>query len=239
VLDWDTEHFGFRIATVAGSTLDEPAVARVDEWCAENEVRCVYFLADAEDAETSIVAAEHGFRNVDMRVAVGLSLAEEPPPAGLDGVELGEAAESERGYLRSLAASSYRGTSRFYFDGGFPPDRCDAMYEAWVERGFRDPERTIFVVRMDGEPVGYQIVGPREEDGTRRLELVAVDPRRRGAGVAAALLSGTMRVLRSEGAPRTWSILSARNIATVRLHERLGFLTEGAGVWHHKWYGAT
>jgi len=222
---------------VVGSTLDRSTAARVDEWCAENEVRCLYFLADAEDAGSSLVAAEHGFRNVDTRVVVGLSLAEEPPQAGPEGVELGEAAESERGYLRSLAASSYRGTSRFYFDGGFPPERCDAMYEAWVERGFRDPERTIFVVRMDGGPVGYQIVSPREEDGTRRLELVALDPRRRGAGVAAALLSGTMRVLRREGARRTWSVLSARNIATVRLHERLGFLTEGAGFWLHKWYG--
>jgi GNAT superfamily N-acetyltransferase len=224
---------------VSGPTLDEPAAARVDRWCAENEVRCVYFLADAEDAETSIVAAEHGFRNVDLRVTVGLSLADEPSVSGPDGVEVGEAAESERAYLRSLAASSYRGTSRFYFDGGFPPERCDAMYEAWVERGFDDPERTIFVVRIDGEPAGYQVVGPREEDGTRRLELVAVDPARRGSGLGKALISETMRVLRSEGAPRTWAILSARNIASVRLHERLGFLTEEAGVWHHKWHGAT
>jgi GNAT superfamily N-acetyltransferase len=239
VLDWDSEHFGFSIASVAASTLDEPTAARVDEWCAENEVRCLYFLADAEDAGTSIVAAEHGFRNVDMRMTVGLSLAMEPSVAGSDGVQVGEAAESERAYLRSLAASSYRGTSRFYFDGGFPPERCDAMYEAWVDRGFDDPERTIFVVRMDGGPAGYQVVGPREEDGVRRLELVAVDPGRRGSGVGRALISETMRVLRSEGAPRTWAILSARNIATVRLHERLGFLTEEAGVWHHKWYGAT
>ena len=158
---------------------------------------------------------------------------------GPRGFEVGEATESERGYLRSLATSGYRDVSRFYFDPGFPPERSDAMYEAWVERGFDDPERSMFVIRVGGEPAGYQLVGPAEPDGARRLELVAVDPSRRGGGLGVALISQTMRALRGEGAPRTWAMISARNIASVRLHEKLGFLTAEAGVWHHKWYGAT
>jgi hypothetical protein len=34
----------------------------------------------------------------------------------------------------------------------------------------------------------------------------------------------------------TWTILSARNVPSIRLHERVGFLTERVQVWHHKWY---
>jgi len=32
-------------------------------------------------------------------------------------------------------------------------------------------------------------------------------------------------------------VLSHRNLDNVRLHEKLGFLTDEIQVWHHKWYG--
>jgi GNAT superfamily N-acetyltransferase len=237
LLEWDSEHFGFGIARVVGSELDEATARLADEWCAQRDVRCLYFLADADDAESARVAAESGFRAVDVRVSSRRSLSEEPPPVGPDGLEMGEAREAELDSLRSIAAVTHRGGGRFYFDGGFPPERCDALYGAWVDRGFRDPDRMLLAARVDGEPVAYQVVGPVEEGGGRRLELLAVDPGRHGAGIGVGTLSGAIRLLRIAGVPETWTILSARNVATVRLHTRLGFLSEKVGVWHHKWYG--
>jgi GNAT superfamily N-acetyltransferase len=238
LLEWDSEHFGFKIATVVGSVLDESTAALADDWSARNGVRCLYFLANPDDARTSRVAAEHGFRVVDHRLTVRCSLAQEPPRSGSQAVEVSEASAAELVHVRSIAARSHRGGGRFYFDGGFPPERCDALYEAWVDRGWNDPERILLVARVNGEPAAYQVVGPVERGGARRLELLAVDPDRHGSGVGAATLSGGMRLLHAGGTPETWTILSARNIVTVRLHERLGFLIEKAGIWHHKWYAA-
>jgi GNAT superfamily N-acetyltransferase len=236
-LDWDSAHFGFGIARVVGGTLDEEGAAAVDSWCEANGVRCLYFLADPDDPETSRVAAGHGFRMADLRIVARRSLEEDPPAAGSERVVVRDVEEGQLESLRSLAARSYRGTSRFYLDGGFPAERCDALYVAWIDRGWSDPERAIEVANVEGEPAGYQVVGPVDSEGARRLELVAIDPALRGAGVGMALISETMRKLRREGAPSTWTVLSARNIPTLRLHERLGFLAESAGVWHHKWYG--
>lgn len=238
LLEWDSEHFGFRIATVVGSVLDESTAALADDWSARKGVRCLYFLANPEDARTSRVAAEHGFRVVDHRLTMRCSLAEEPQRSGSQAVDVGEPSADDLVYLRSIAARSHRGNGRFYFDGGFPPERCDALYEAWVDRGWNDPERMILVARVNGEPAAYQVIGPVERGGARRLELLAVDPDRQDSGVGAATLSGAMRLLHAGGTPEIWTILSACNIASVRLHERLGFLIEEAGVWHHKWYAA-
>jgi ribosomal protein S18 acetylase RimI-like enzyme len=237
LLEWDSEHFGFPIASVLESKLRQDTADELEEWCRDNDVRCLYFLADAEDAETSRVAAECGFRVVDLRITIRRSFEELSglPFDGPDGMEVGEVDEAELGYLRSLAAESHRGT-RFYFDGGFPPERCAALYEAWIERGFRDPGRSIRVAAIEGEPAGYQVVGPPAPDGTRRLELIAVDPRRQGRGIAPALVLSAMRLLESEGATETWTILSPRNVPSIRMHEKLGFLTEDVQVWHHKWY---
>jgi dTDP-4-amino-4,6-dideoxy-D-galactose acyltransferase len=235
-LEWDSEHFGLGVARVLTPTIEQSTTALIDEWCEENGVRCLYFLADTEDAESSRVAAQCGFRVVDVRITVHRSLAEDLPPVESVGVEVAEASETQLGYLRSLAASSYRGNSRFYFDGEFPPERCDALYEAWIDRGFDDPERTIMVANLNGEPVGYQVVGPPDASGDRWLELLAVDPHHHGAGIAGELITETMRGLRGGGAGQTGTNLSTRNIPSMRLHEHLGFLIADTGVWHHKWY---
>jgi GNAT superfamily N-acetyltransferase len=236
-LEWDSEHFGFPIGRVVGSKLDRDAVARVDEWCHAHGARCLYFLADAGDSETSRVAAESGFRVVDLRITVrrsfrGLGDLGFDEPAGM---AAGEVAEAELDSLRALASASHRGT-RFYFDGGFPLERCDALYEAWIDRGFRDPSRRLRVASVEGTPGGYQVIGPPAADQSRPLELVAVDPRLHGRGVAAALILSSMRLIQSEGGEETWTILSPRNVASMRLHEKLGFLTERVQIWHHKWY---
>lgn len=237
LLEWDSEHFGFPVARVVDSGLDRDAAGRVDEWCRANEVRCIYFLADAEDADTSRVAAESGFRVVDFRLVIRRALEglAEPHLGGLAGMEVREAAEADLGHLREIASVSHRG-SRFYFDTGFPDARCAALYEAWIDRGFADPDRNLWIATLEGTPAGYQVVGPAAPDGIRRLELLAVDPNRHCRGIGAALILSAMGTLRSEGAGETWTILSARNVPSIRLHERVGFLTERVQAWHHKWY---
>jgi GNAT superfamily N-acetyltransferase len=235
LLEWDSEHFGFPIARVAGETLTPHRAEAIDDWCIDQGIRCLYFLADADDAETARVAAGHGYRVVDLRITVRHSMEglDQLPVSPL--VTVREADEDELGYLRQLATRSHR-ASRFYFDGGFPRERCDQLYEAWVERGFRDPDRTLLVAVVDREPAGYMVFAPLGPDREGRGELGAVDEGRRGKGVGTALHVAMLRTLASRGATSHRGVLSARNVAVIRLHERLGFLTEKVEVWHHKWY---
>jgi ribosomal protein S18 acetylase RimI-like enzyme len=235
LLEWDSEHFGFPIGRVAGDTLTPERAETIDDWCLDQGIRCLYFLADADDAETARVAAGHGYRVVDIRVTVRHSMEglSQLPVSPL--VTVREADEGELGYLRLLAARSHRG-SRFYFDGGFPRERCDLLYEAWVERGFRDPDRTLHVAIVDREPAGYMVFAPLGPEREGHGELGAVDERHRERGVGVALHVAMLRTLASRGAVSHLGVLSARNLAVIRLHETLGFQTERVEVWHHKWY---
>src|SRR5437879_1676234 len=67
LLDWDTNFWGFRVATVIGERLAPERVERIDRWCSEQEVRCLYFLADPADPYTAEVANGAGFQPVDVR----------------------------------------------------------------------------------------------------------------------------------------------------------------------------
>jgi ribosomal protein S18 acetylase RimI-like enzyme len=238
LLDWDSEHFGFPIARVREERLTARGAGEVDAWCRERGVRCLYLATDAEDAETARVAGGHGFRVVDTRLVVRRSLEgiDTLPAGGPESFEMREATEADLPYLRDLAGRSHRVT-RFYFDEGFPRERCDALYETWVERGHRDPERGLLVPLVDGEPAGYMVLAPLGRDRESHGELVAVDERHRGKGVGHALHVEAYRLLASRGARTHRGVHNVRSLAAIRLHERLGFRTEEVAVWHHKWYG--
>jgi GNAT superfamily N-acetyltransferase len=237
LLEWDSEHFGFPIARVRANALTEDSAETVDDWCGEHGIRCLYLSADVGDAETARVAPSHGFRLVDVRATArrpyeGLLELE----ARSDLVTVREATETELVFAKALAARSHH-TSRFYFDENFPRDRCDALYEAWVERGYRDPERRLLIGVVGGEPVGYMVAGPLGPEREGHGELVAVDERHRGKGFGRAIHFGEYRDYAARGALTQKATMSLRALASIRLHEQLGYRTDQFEAWHHKWYG--
>jgi len=211
--------------------LDEDQVEAVGD-AAERVVE----LVDAGDVDSAQVALDHDFHVVDLRVIARRSLEDVAQlPEGPKAVAVREAAEEDWDYLVGLATRSHY-ASRFYLDRGFPRDRCDALYQAWMERGLRDPSRTVHVPVVEGEPAGYHVLAPLDDAREGHGELVAIDERHRGRGVGVALEVSSMRLLAGRGALTQRTTSSARNLAASRLHERLGFLTEKIEVWHHKWY---
>lgn len=237
LLEWDSEHFGFPIARILGNTLTPQRAEAVDEWCTDRGIRCLYFAADGNDPETAGMAADHEFRVVDVRLIARRSYEGLLDlPGGPESVTVREAAGGDLDYARWLAARSHR-TSRFYFDGNFPEERCDALYEAWVERGARDPERRLLIAVAEGEPVGYDLLAPIGPDLEGHGELVAIEERHRGRGYGWAMHFGGYRDCASRGARTHRSVYSVRNLVNIRFHEKIGFLIDEIEVWHHKWYG--
>src|SRR5262245_9969910 len=156
-LAWDSAHFGLRIARARGDTLDAERAERADEWCLDMGIDCLYLLADADAAETARVAAAQGYRAVDVRLTMKHALAglDAEPGRSPGPLRLRPAKTEDLVALRPLAAGSHRGT-RFYFDGTFPRDRCDALYVSWIERAIEDEARELIVAEVDGRAIGYQ-----------------------------------------------------------------------------------
>jgi ribosomal-protein-alanine N-acetyltransferase len=72
---------------------------------------------------------------------------------------------------------------------------------------------------------GYMVTCIRGGQDRLRAELVsvAVDPSRRGGGMASALLESTLRRLRRRGVGRLNLVVRAGNHAAVALYEKYGF----------------
>jgi dTDP-4-amino-4,6-dideoxy-D-galactose acyltransferase len=231
-LDWDTEFFGFPVARVAGSILDEGSARAIDEWCAGRAIRCLYFLADPGDAETCRVARDHGYRQVDVRVGLRHDL--HPLPEGT-GVRIRDALPDDVEALAELARRSFH-DSRFYQDGRFPRERCDELYATWIANGADDPNGWVLVAELDGSPAGYQLMSPPGEDGIASMQMLAVDPTVRRRGVGRGLLAAGLRRAHDHGAKAVDTATQERNAVSLRAHDALGFRRMPSAVWFHKWY---
>src|ERR1035441_5242021 len=126
ILEWDSEFFGFRIARAFAAPSAAAMAATVEE-CARQQVRCLYFLAEAGDTATIRLLERQGFGFADVR----LTLIQQSPGAGqpleIPGIRRARAADLPA--LTRAARISHQ-IGRFYADRNFPRDRCDALYRS-------------------------------------------------------------------------------------------------------------
>jgi dTDP-4-amino-4,6-dideoxy-D-galactose acyltransferase len=233
LLEWDSSFFGFPIAQVTDNRLDRRRIEEVEAWCAEHEIRCAYLLADAADPATTLLAEDHGFRMVDVRVTFEHSLEDSPQPSQPLRVASGAKLEP----LLPLARRSF-GDTRFYADPGFPRERVDELYAEWIRASDGGPMGdAVLTAERDGSTAGAITCVRGDEAG--EIGLIMVDPSARGAGVGSDLVVGALEWLRDAGSPRAEVQTQARNVGAQRLYERAGFLASRVDIWLHRWFDST
>jgi dTDP-4-amino-4,6-dideoxy-D-galactose acyltransferase len=236
LLPWDTEFFGCTIARVSGIT-DRAALLQADGWCRERGVAVAY-LHLAERA-TGIVpeAEELGFVVVDERLVFcyesdgdPVCVPAEPREVVVRPYDRSDLAELER--IASLAHHD----SRFYIDGRFSRERCDALYSTWIRRDCEDPHCTVLVAAFGDDVAGYVAVRSHRRSSRATIDLIAVDERHRGRNVGTLLVGAALGHSVATGARHVEVATQARNVAARRLYERLGMVNDSVTLWLHKWY---
>ena len=230
LLEWDSEFFGRRIGRVCAARIGPADVERIREWADAEGVECLYYLAPAADAESVRTAEEAGFRLTDIRMTRVRDL-EGGFGALPEGVE--PFRREDIPALRAIARVGHR-DSRFYFDGNFPRDRCDALYETWIEKNCAGGANAVLVVRHAASVAGYMAVKlARDETGI--LDLMAVAPERRQGGVGHRLVQGSLAWLAGQGCRHFRVVTQGRNVGSARIFEDFGFRTSTVEHFYHFW----
>lgn len=238
ILPWDTAFFGFRIARILESQLTASRAWQVDAWCRRNRVRCLYFLACSDDSGTTILAEDHGFRLVDIRVTLARETQNLPTAStACPGPELRVRAvrRGDLEALQSIAGESYQ-HSRFYYDTSFPRSLSKALYETWIRRSCEGYARIVHVVESGSAIAGFVTCHVDEQHDTGSIGLVGVSRRMRGEGIGKVLVLEALKWFASQDIGQVSVVTQGRNIAAQRLYQRLGFLTQTVELWYHKWY---
>lgn len=234
LLPWDTAFWGVRIGRVQGDRLTDERVRMIHSWCRNEAIRCLYFLARADDLQTIHLAWEHNFMFVDVRMTFRQRVSALVAAHGDSAISIRPARPDDGPVLGRIARESYRDT-RFYFDGHFERERADTMYEIWIQRNCQSADTFVLVAERDGAPAGY-ISGHRDAAGAGSIALVGVDVRARGRGIGQALVQRALAQFASEGHRDISVITQGRNDAAQRLYQRSGFVTHRVETWYHRWY---
>lgn len=233
-LPWDSEFFGFEIGRVRTRSLSPEVVEAVDRWSVANGIACLYFLGDANDSVSIRCAEDYDFRLVDIRTTLARPISgdEEPVPVP-DGATIRLAVPTDLDPLKAIARSSYH-DSRFYFDGRFPVEKCDRLYEIWLEKSFADPTSAVIVAEWRGNPSGY-VTCDRVDAETGQIGLIAASVP--GAGLGTTLARSANEWFRSQGFIKAQVVTQGRNVRAQAMYQRSGFLTRSVELWYHRWFG--
>lgn len=218
-----------------GATLTAATRREVDAWSDEKGVRCVYLLASSDDAATARAAEDGGFRLVDLRVELRQEIAGQRARGPRPSPDVREASADDHARLREIARTSH-GTTRFYADPNFPDERCDDLYETWIERSLGGWAASVLVVESDGRAAGYCSCHLEAAARAGSIGLIAVDASDRRTGAGAALAEGAVAWCARRGADTMSVVTQGRNVAALRTFQRAGFLVSSVDLWFHKWY---
>lgn len=233
-LEWDSTFFGLSIGRVRPQRLDPERCAEALDWARAEQIRCLYFLSQADDEDTRTMLAESGFLRVDERVTLEL-------PSIRDGVTTPADARGSRSEdvpaLREIAAISHH-DSRFYNDGGFDRAKCDDFYRVWIEKSCQGWADHVVVVERDSTAVGYLTVHLKSPESAT-LGLLGVLPSLRRQGLGNQLLDGALAWIATQRPGAHVSLATqGRNSKSQGFFQNAGFRTVGASVWYHRWFPA-
>lgn len=236
-LAWDSSFFDIEIARIKTSNLSPAILDAAHRWCAANAVECLYFLAEAQDVTSIRCAEAFGFELVDIRLTLARQISpDEEIAAGPQGATIRLALPTDRDRLRAIARRSYR-DSRFYSDGRFPVEKCDRLYETWLEKSCDGGSGAVLVAEWHGSPAGY-VTCERVDRVTGQIGLLGVDSSAQGIGLGRALIATAVSWFRDQGFNRAQVVTQGRNIRAQVAYQNCGFVTESLQLWYHRWFRA-
>lgn len=234
-LPWDSNFFGLRIAQVEANLLDKNLVVQVNDWCKQNNIDCLYFLAEPEYKVTTRIAEMNQFHLVGVRITMQhQNLLSREAEKNLPNLSIRKYQPSDLPELREISRTSFTRT-RFYSDPCFPREKCDDLYDVWIKNSCEGYANEVLVADLNGNPVGFVTCHVRDNQHEGDIGLVAVKEQERGKGIGKRLVQESLSYFHRRGVASIFITMQGSNIIAHRLSERVGFMMSSVRLWYHKW----
>lgn len=248
VSQWDTDHFGFPMATLdmvilKANTYENRLIeAKVlleafNVWLEENKIKFVSTRVPALDLAVIHALEQEEFAFIESWVYSKYNLHhnqfdQSPPP-------LRYAKPEDKALMLRYAKGAFA-TQRFHADSKFSKEKADDLYEKWVSTAFDDPNQKIAVMDVEGVPAAFMIYFHQTKAGSEghkyaMWKFTVIDPSLRGRGVGQRFFDGLKAHHKAEGMDFIESGVSLRNMASMNLHNKLQFKIIASLVTFHKW----
>lgn len=235
VVPWDSDYFGFKVATYEPADSREPPAdsdrwaQRLQDWMRAHDIALASCSVPADSFAWMALLAENRFNSVDLSLlAFARRLTTLPAPR----MAVRPAEVDDLPALKEIAGTSFR-FGRYHADARFPRNLADLRYRRWLHNAWhaRSDTEHLLVCGSVGHPVGF--VHAVLHGDLADLRLAAVDPAQNTGIAGAGLFVGALHQLVARGAKRAQARLSAGNIAILNLYSSLGFtFLEPEAIYH-------
>lgn len=236
-LEWDTNFFGYRIARVNSHILTETDAKAIDNWCLDNTIDCLYFLASSNDMNTVRIAENHHYRQVDARVVYEHKLENLVKEDGANSsYNLDIARVSDIPDILGMMTNSFV-HSRFYYDPNFSEEQCNELYRTWLIRSVEDNfADRVFVMRKDDKAEAFLTCKLDTDLSIGTMGLMNVAQLARGQSLSTRLTKSALNYFKQSDMKTGQVATQLRNIIANRLYQKSDFRIVEAYLWYHKWF---
>jgi dTDP-4-amino-4,6-dideoxy-D-galactose acyltransferase len=238
-LPWDSAHFGFPVARITCSNRTPVLLRQTLAEAREIGICLVYVSTEPEPPPVPPdLLGEFTGLLVDRKVVFALDLGQVRQTRReerADGVRiLDQPRETASAALVALAieAGMY---SRFRVDPRVCRERCDALFETWMQRSTMGPlaDGVLLAVDRKDELLGTVTLSIKDESGN--IGLIAVADGARGRGIGSLLLAAAHQRMIVRGATRVTVVTQLANRAACRLYEQAGYRIDNVKHCYHFW----
>ena len=225
IIPWDSDIFGFQVAQIERVSIHESgqfggALAELDDWLAENEVRLASCRLGSDRLRESMLLESHGFRFVEMIYSPTLELPFVSAPSQSD-LTITAASPEDLPAIKDIAGTAFS-TGRFLLDWRLDPALSHKRYQAWVANSFNDEGQQVLKATAGRSVVGFFILEERP-DGSVYWHLTAIAPEWQKRGVGKRLWSAMALRHSAAGLRRIETTISAHNAPVMNIYAGLGF----------------
>jgi hypothetical protein len=240
ILPWDSEVFGFRVATYLPgqpSAVFEnllPVQQALQEWALGKQVELIGCSTPAEELKWRALLPRIGFVHVDSTLTYTIPKLHRAKFPRSYAVRL--ATPADQASVEQIAEQAFN-AGRYHADARFPRALANLRFRRWLSQAFVEagPASRVYVIGESGAVKAF--THSRVEGDRAYITIGGAVVDLQGHGAGAAIFLGTLEALRDSGMRRAQSKLSASNTAMMNLAAFAGSrFSDPQDVFH--WHAA-
>lgn len=237
LLPWDSETFGFPVATydIGAEQLDIEQQQQFTDlfrsWTQRNGVQLCSCSVPADSRFWKNFLPANGFKFVDVSLR---AVRNDLRSAALirSRTQLRAAVPSDWAAIEEIAANSFH-HGRYHADARIPKTTADLRYRHWIRRALTGDHSIdrVYVLEQDDSIGGFYHFTVENESSD--LRLAAISPKLQGSGLGFEFYLSVLHMIASLGVRRATTTISATNTAILNVFARLEFrFSKPQAIYH-------
>lgn len=229
VLEWDSQFFGFKVASIEKNFLDTGKDSEILQRLLEEHVKLTYYFTDSP-LDESIFSEKFDVLLVDEKVPLIKQLNKKAVTHPKVSLYEKDTADENLIQLSTRAGEQ----SRFKVDPYIPSDKCRELFKIWIEKSVnKEMASDVLVYKEGSEIVGF--ITPHIKEGKAYASLMAVQKEYEGKGVSFALMNAIEDYLTTRNFTHIFTSTQLSNKKAIAIYRRHGLEVQPPVFVYHIW----